>query len=319
MTPEDALSFWSSEDTRTARLSAYYEIRVIMLEPEPPRTMPGVVLSLGTFLFQLGTPHLERSQSVVRFRIPAKNGGAIQEIEATPARVTLDTSATPPPAHNRLVLLGVNLTNGKSRSLFLKNGIWSNLPSPAGPVQETAVDLTVNPAWSVDFQTDRIAVKVASILRHIKSDGTAVDLPLLPGSYAALERSVLDEQVINNELKRIVQSSNEVSFTVAPRILGHDAPDASGNIQINLGPEFDLLDTNLPADAIQVIVAGEVYVRGNTDPPANAKEFFVTTNPSNLIRIKPHFPVAVTQSGAHAVGLIVNGAEAAPFWIELNS
>lgn len=31
---EDALAFWNSEETRTARLSAYYEVRVVMLEPK---------------------------------------------------------------------------------------------------------------------------------------------------------------------------------------------------------------------------------------------------------------------------------------------
>ena len=141
VSPEDALAFWNSEETRTARLSAYYEVRVVMLEPEKPKTMPGIVLSLGTFLVQIGTPHLDRSQSLVRFKIPEKNGGTVQQVEATPARVTLDNSATPPEAHNRLLLLGTNLTIGKSRSLFLRNGIWAKLPPPGGPVEQTMVDL----------------------------------------------------------------------------------------------------------------------------------------------------------------------------------
>jgi Pvc16 N-terminal domain len=318
VTPEEALAFWTSEDIHTVRLSAYYEVRVVMLEPEPPKTMPGIVLNLGAFLFQLGTSYLDRSQSVVHFRIPAKNGGFIEEIEATPARVTLDSSATAPAAHNRFVLLGTNLSSGKSRALFLKSNIWSNLSPPLGPIDEAVVDPTINPGWNVDFQSDRIGVKVAPLLHHIKLDGTAVDLPLLPGYYTALERTVLDEKVINNELKRIVQSSNEVGVTVAPRIEGHDPPDGAGNIQIHLGSEFDLLDANLPSDAIQVIVAGDVYVRVPTDPPANAKEFFVTNTPSNRIRIRPDFPVTVTQPETHALGLLVNGAPAAPFWIELN-
>jgi hypothetical protein len=322
VTPEDALSFWNSEQTVTTRLSAYYEVRVVMLEPEPPRTMPGIVLNVGTFILQLGSPHLDRSQSQISFKIPDLNGGAIQELEATPARVTLNTSATPPAAHNRLQLLGTNLTKGRSRSLFLKNSVWADLASPDGPVKETVVDPAENPDWDLNFQTDRIKVKLAPVLRHIKPDGTPVDLPVLPGFYAALVRSVADEKVISNELKRIVVSSNEVTFAVSPRIEGHDAPDAAGNIQINLGPEFDFLDANLAEDAIQVIVAGEVYTRprpaDRVDPPANEKEFFVTNTPSNLIRIKPHFPVVVTESGAHPLLLIVNGAESAPFWIELN-
>jgi hypothetical protein len=284
--------------------------------------MPGIVLNVGTFLLQLGSPNLERSQSQVRFKIPDRNGGNILEIEATSAQVTLDTSATPPAAHNRLLLLGSNLTKGRSRSLFLKNSIWAELSPPDGPVKETVVDTTQNPDWGVAFETDRITVRVAPVLRHLKTDGTPVDLPVLPGFYSAFVRSVADEKVISNELKQIIVSSNEVSFAVSPRITGHNAPDAGGNIQINLGAEFDPLDANLADDAIQVVVDGEVYTRppppDRVDPPANVKEFFVDNNPSNLIRINPHFPVVVTESVAHALQLIVNGAASAPFWIELN-
>jgi hypothetical protein len=92
VSPEDAIAFWSSEEARTVRLSAYYEVRVVMLEPEPPKTMPGIVLNLGTYLVQLGTPQLTSSQSLVQFQLPAQNGGLIQQVTATPARVTLDSS-----------------------------------------------------------------------------------------------------------------------------------------------------------------------------------------------------------------------------------
>jgi hypothetical protein len=309
---EDALAFWNSEEQRTARLSAYYEVRVVMLEPETPKTMPGIVLSLGTFLMQIGTPHLDRSQSLVQFKIPEQNGGTVQQVEASPARVTLDNSV------NRLLLLGTNLTIGKSRSLFLRSGIWAKLPPPAGPVEQTIVDLDQNPNWKVEFQTDRVLVTLATSLTHVKPDGTTVDLPVLPGFYSAFVRAVKDEKVISNELKQISVSSNEIGFAVAPRIAGHEAPDANGNIQINLGSEFDPLDHNLPEEAIQVIVDGEVYASVDSDPLANAKEFFVTNTPSNLIRIKPHFPVIVTELQAHPFRLIVNGAESAPFWIELS-
>jgi hypothetical protein len=318
VTPENALSFWSSEDTRTARLSAYYEVRVVLLEPELPRTMPGIVLNVGSFVFQLGTPRLERSQSTVRFRIPVRNGGTIQEVESTPAQVTLDNSINPPAAHNRMTLFGANLTTGVLRSLVLKNAVWSKLPAPAGPVDQATVDTTLNPAWSVDFQTGRIAVKLASTLTAVKPDGTSVALPVLPGFYSALERAVVDQQVINHDLKQIVVSSNEVTFAVSPRIESHDPPDPNGNILIHLGPEFDLLDPNFQSDAIQVIVAGEVYTRVTTDPPANPKEFFVTDTPLNLVRIRPHFPVLVTQSVAYAFGIVINGAQSDPFWIELS-
>lgn len=315
--PEDAIAFWSSEETVTARLSAYYEVRVVMLEPEEPKTMPGIVLHLGAFLVQMGTVHLDGSRSLVRFKIPERNSGSVHQVEASPARVTLDSSASPPEAHNQLLLLGTNLAAGKSRSLFLKNSIWARLPAP-GPVEQTVVDLGLNPHWKVEFRPDRVIIKLAPTLTHVKADGTIINLALLPGIYVGFVRVVMEEKVINNELKQIVSSSNEVGFAVAPRIAAHDPPDVNGNIQVNLGSEFDLLDPNLPDDAIQVIVGGEVYGRVITDPPTNAREFFVTNIPSNLIRIRPHFAVTVTEPQAYPFRLVVNGAESAPFWIELS-
>ena len=325
VSPEDALVFWHSEENRTARLSAYYEVRVVMLEPETPKTMPGIVLSLGTFLVQIGTPHLDRSQSLVQFKIPQKNGGTVHQVEATPARVTLDNSAIPPPpeAHNRLLLLGTNLTIGKSRSLFLRSGIWAKLPPPLGPVEQTAVDLAANPDWKVEFQTDRVAIKLASTLRHVKPDGTTVDLPILPGFYGALIRSVKDEKVISDELKQISVSSNEIGFAVAPRIVGHEAPAPDGSITVNVGTEFSLLDVRLPADSIQVIVSGVVYVLHKPGPGIMFKqgqfrlESDLTTGVNRVV-IQPHFEVSVTEPEAHPFRLIVNGAESAPFWIELS-
>ena len=93
---------------------------------------------------------------------------------------------------------------------------------------------------------------------------------MLPGFYSAFVRAVMDEKVISNTLKQIRVSSNEVGFAVAPRITGHDAPDANGNMRITLGAEFDPLDANLRRTP-QVIVDGEVYTRVNADPPANPR------------------------------------------------
>lgn len=321
---EDALAFWNSEQTKTTRLSAYYEVRVVMLEPEEPKTMPGIVLNLGTFLVQIGTPHLDRSQSLVRFKIPEKNGGTEPPpVEASPARVTLNNPLDPPETRNRFQLLGTNLTIGKSRSLFLKNGLWAKLPPPDGPVEQTVVDLGQNPNWKVDFQTDRVIVELATTLTHIKPDGTTVDLPMLPGFYSAFVRAVKEEKIINNELKQISVSSNEIGFAVAPRIVGHGAPAPDGSITVNVGTEFSLLDVHLPADSIQVIVSGVVYVSHKPGPGTVFEqgqfrlESDLTTGVNRVV-IQPHFEVSVTEPQAHPFRLIVNGAESAPFWIELS-
>ncbi len=318
--PEDALSFWHSEDSQTARLSAYYEVRIVLLEPEPPTRMPGIVLHVGTFIHAIGTPHIDCSQNTIRFTLPALNGGSLQVVEATPARVTLDTTPLQPdPPNNQFLLLGANLAAGSSRSLVLRNEIWERLPAPAGPVDESILDLAHNEplGWRAEFRTDRVVVEIAPTLRHERPDGTLVDLPVLPGFYTAFVRAVMVEKIIANEPKQIVATSNRTVIAIAARIEGHDAPDASGDIQINLGPEFDPLDANLPDDAIQVTIAGTVYTRVNTDPPPNPGEFVVGNAPGNFIRIRPHFPVVVTEAVAHPFRLLVNGVDSAPFWIEL--
>lgn len=316
VSPEDAIAFWGSEDTRTVRLSAYYEVRVILLEPEPPKTMPGVVLNLGTYLVQIGTPHLASSESLVRLQLPERNGGRRPPITASPAQVTLDDSATPEEEHNRLVLRGTNLTAGLSRSLILKNSIWARLLPPGEPVDQAAVDLAQNPGWQVDFASDRIEVTLTPTLIYVNPDGAMVALPVMPGFYSAFVKSVSAERVINNELKQIVATSNEIGFAIAPRLVRHDPPDGDGNIPIEVGDEFDLLDDNLTEDAIQAIVAGEVYTRVFDSSLLNPREFVVTNAP-NRVLINPH--MSVSGAMTYPFRLIVNGAGSAPFWLEFGS
>lgn len=314
---EETIAFWGSEDTRTVRLSAYYEARVILLEPDPPKTFAGTVLNLGAYLVQMGTPQLMQSRSQVPFQLPEINGGTEQVVEASPAQVTLDNSASPAVGHNRLQLLGTNLSAGLSRSLILKNSHWAQLAPPDGPIEQTAVNLDQNPNWQIEYRPDRIEVTLASVLTHVRADETTVGLSVLPGFYSAFVQSVSAERVINSVLKQITTASNEIGFSIAPRINGHDPPDGSGNIAINVGGEFDLLDANLPEAAIQVIVAGEVYEQVASDPPTNAREFWVTNAPNQIV-INPHFlSIGLSESVAYPFQLTVNGAGSAPFWIEL--
>jgi hypothetical protein len=315
VSPEDAIAFWGSEDTRTVRLSAYYEVRVVMLEPEPPKTMPGIVLNLGTYLVQLGTPQLTSSQSLVQFQLPALNGGGMQQVTASPARVTLDSSDPLSEAHNRFELRGTNLAAGISRSLVLKNSLWAKRPPPEGPVDQVVVDSAVaeESNWQLKFAADRVTVQVAPTLTLDGADA----LTLLPGIYSASVQTVQTEQVINNQLKQIMATSNEVSFAIAPRIASHDNPDTDGTIQINLGDEFDLTDAGLE---LQVVVAGEVYEGVESNLPSTPGQFVALNDPlatpANSIKISPsaNFDAAIPQP----FQLIINGAESAPFWIEVN-
>jgi hypothetical protein len=320
ISPEDAITFWTTEEELATKLSAYYEVRVVMLEPEKPKTIPGVVLNIGSFLTQLGTPHLESSRSSVCFTLPQRYGGGEQEIESTPARVTLNASPDAPAAHNTLRLLGTNLTAGRSQALFLKNALWSRLIAEAGePDSDVFVDPDLNSAlgWQIAFRTNQVTVIMASTLQRT---GSTLVLPVMPGVYTAFIRAVLDEKIINHELKQSTASSNVVTFAVVPRIESHEPVDADGNITINLGPEFNPFDAVIPHNSrdelidIEVIVDGVVYTSVMEDPPLNPGEF--TIHPTS-ITIKPHVDVQPAEATAYPFRLIVNGAESAPFWIEV--
>lgn len=314
VSPEDAIAFWNSEETRTTRLSAYYEVRVVMLEPEKPKTMPGIVLNLGTFLVQLGSPHFDCSQNVVSFSLPASTGIAEpQRIEATPARVSTDVG-DPSSPNNRLLLRGTNLAIGKSRSLVLKNALWAKQG-----FETVAIDPALNPAWKIGFRSDRIEMEIDKTLKV----DVITDMVVFPGVYTASLRVVKDEKVILNQLKQISDTSNEVAFFVAPRIKSRSLPDPllppglNRRITVEIEPTFDFthgVGTDQELE-IRIVMAGRTYERKDFDPslpdPADNDGRFEVAADSVT------FQAFDVSSGDHPFRLIVNGAESAPFWIEL--
>ena len=121
ISPEDAAGFWSIDPQAIPKLSAYYEVRVIFLEPEKPRSTPGIVLNLGAYLIQIGTPALGITEGRIPFTLPASYGGGAQTIVARPARAILDDRAPgiAPGEHRRVDVAGTNLAVGVSRSVVL--------------------------------------------------------------------------------------------------------------------------------------------------------------------------------------------------------
>ncbi len=313
---EDAIAFWSSEDSRTARLSAYYEVRVIILEPEPPKRMPGIVLSLGAFVHELGAPHLDCTRSNLHFQLPAAAGSGPQILESSPARVSTDTGAIPP--NNQLELLGVNLT-GRAHSLVLKNLLWAQRPnSLGGPVDEIELDPALNAAagWSVDFRTDRITLDIASSLQFVNA-GSTDQVDVVPGLYSVQARVVHEEKVILGQLKQISTRSNEVGFLVIPRIVSLATNAATNELTLQIAPTVELNQGEGVADDrklldIHVMVDGQVYERIEPGPVLGDGQFRPDTN---SLTLKALF--TLTDPGLRPLRLVVNGAASQPFWFEV--
>jgi hypothetical protein len=313
VSPEDAVGFWTTEDQQLTTLSAYYEVRVIFLEPELPRSMPGVVLNLGAYLQQLGSPDLRTSASTMRFTLPAvAGGGQPPPVELSPARAVLDDRVNPPSENRRFRLLGTNLAIGRSQVLILRNSRWQILSSP---VEEAAVDLSLNPNWSARFTPGLVEVEFRSTL-DVRTPGGAIQtLNVLPGIYSARVQVVTEQKVVQGQIKQIVSSSNETAFAIVPRIASFAV--VGGNITIDLGLEFDLTTLTFNSDHLRVSLAGTAYSQTATDPIPNPGEFRISG--PNQLTLRPHTGLNLTPSvpQAHSFRLIVNGAESPPFWIEL--
>jgi hypothetical protein len=177
--PEDSVNFWNAEDQKTARLSAYYEVRVILLEPEAPSNVPGPVLSLGTYLYQLGTAHIDCTRSELEFDLPAAAGGETQTVTVSPARACVVGSP-----HNRLTLLGTNLALGKSRQLWLRTARWTAIDPLAGTGGAIPLDLSIAaPGWALSVQPDRLILDMGDTLTFVNDLGVNTDIEVFPGIY----------------------------------------------------------------------------------------------------------------------------------------
>lgn len=311
--PEDAVAFWGAEDQQTARLSAYYEVRVMLLEPDEPTSMPAPVLSLGTFLYQIGSPHFECTQSELPFTLPATAGGSTQLVKASPARVSGDTAV---PVRNHLELLGHNLLSGKRRQLWLRNQRWNGIAQPDGTGGPVPVDLdigdNVTAGWALTTTDGKLELDIGNELTFVNESAINTVIDVFPGIYTAFLRVTLDERIVAGQLVPITSDSNEVALVVVPRI---KAVTKSGDnrLVIEVEPTFALDDPDIE---LRVIVDGQVYVAQAltvVEDPDEAGLFEVDDDVS--LTLQALFDTTVT--GDHATRIIVNGAESAPFWAEL--
>jgi hypothetical protein len=307
LTPEDTLAFWSTDDQQTARLSAYYEVRVVMLTPEAPERFPGIVLSIGEYVRALGAAALAGSRSTVHFTVPAAIGGGAQAVTVEPARVQLDPGSAPP--HDAVTLLGSKLTSGIEQRLVLRNAAWSRLIAPVNRVE---LDPAMNPGWEINLAADRIEFRVQPNLAFLDG-GVPRIIDVLPGIYSASVRTVIGDRVFAGERMTSGVESNQIAFAIGPRIAGHGPPDpVTRRVRIDIVAALDL---SLPSTAVELVVQGDAYVRlvAFTGNPAVDDGAFVV-DAAGLV-LQPLFnPLA---PGFHAVRLMANGAEAQPFWIEI--
>lgn len=318
LSPLESLEFWANEDQTTAKPSAYYEVRPVELEPEPPTRVPGVVLTLGNFVFPLGTPQIAATQSVLHYTLPAELGGGTVPATVSPAKVG-PLNPSPPPAWNVLRLRGTALDKGRSQTLLLSHRHWSIL-FPDLP--RVPVDMATNEplGWSQTLGDGHVDITVGEQLDIPRPDGTFTRVDLYPGTYAVSWAVQLAFEQTDG-VRLVDDRSNEATFTVNPRITGFARNGATGEVTLDFGGTW-ALDRGIPPPPdpvaepeldILLSVDGTGYIRWDGTPPVQ---------PPGTFTIAAHeltyLPLAAADApGLHTVRVIVNGADSQPFWIEI--
>lgn len=194
----EAVNYWTAGQS-PLRLSAYYQVSVVLLEPEQPPTRAGRVLDYGVYSFVTGAPRLTGSENTLTVTIPGTTTS--QDIVLRPAEV---------PIGKAVEFTGVNLSSDDTR-LIVKFNKWDDA---------VCADL----GWAVSSTDDRVYATVQQAV-----EGRTI----LPGIYTAKVQTTTTRTAPDGDLKTFTQTSNETPFTVTPHLdSAIMTPSATGLVQV---------------------------------------------------------------------------------------
>lgn len=285
ITHTESLQFWNTS-SKHPRLSAYYQVSVVMLDPERLKSRAGRVLRYGIQTFVGHGPHLERSSSTIEWIDP-------------------DNTKAHALAQPAIAIVG----DPKSLATFfgwgfVGDGVFLQLRSPRFAEQTKGDrDVVEDASWAITNTDTTVTVNVGN---------TASGLFVVPGMYSARIRVRQTKQTPSGP-RAFDLVSNETPFIVAPRI---DTITSVGTLYTLTGGMFawprDKRPTSDPT--IDVLVDGVALevVRPDADLtkpiPVPGKGQFVP-EPDKIT-----FALASKPTNPVSIRVIVDGAESAPRW-----
>jgi hypothetical protein len=196
----EAMNYWTA-GSQALRLALYYQVSVVLLEPEQAKSKAGRVLTYGVFTFTRGSPHLDGSRSSVTFIVPGETQSRTAVVQPAEA-----------PISGQVVFFGSDLA-GDQTTLLLKS------PRFVEPIE-------VGSDWGVVAAEDQIFATIQA-----QAAGTLI----VPGMYSAIAKVVTRRLMPDKTMRDFVATSNETPFVVTPRITGIAAPDAQGRVVVQGG------------------------------------------------------------------------------------
>jgi hypothetical protein len=301
VTPEETVTFWSTDQMRTARLSAYYEVRTVLLPPESATGVAGIVGDFALGARAGGRPTLGATASLQRFTLAPALGGATLAARLSPAVVALKAGA--PDADMRMTVAGNGLGDGSDLAVVLRgDGL------PAGM---TILAPAANVGWEI-LATDRELGLTVRPQAQARTDAGVQPVAILPGFYTIAVRRAQRPRTETGLERPGESESNRTVFAVAPFVLT-SVLDGANHVIVTVEAAYNVED---PAAPPQLSIGGEVYRRvaafaGNaTDQGA-----FLARN-GNIYEAVPLFdPTIVPRT--YPVRLSVNGVDAPPLWMQV--
>jgi hypothetical protein len=287
LSPSESVQYWAAAES-PVRLSAYYEVSVVFLEPEKQLSYAGRVLSYGNFIFVRNAPQITSSENVIEYLLPGELTARqvkIQPAQAPPAFIA------PVPIGSVVSFLGTGF-NGGTLQLLIISPLWSE-PAVAGAtwlptlISENQLNITVQPT----------AV--------LKTALTPVDI--IPGLYAAQVSITQQRTLPNGTIKTFNHVSNQFPFSVMPRIslitaLGGGSFAVTCNVFQHAGIADDDIQVYIGEDKL-VLSAAVILADG---------EFKITSATTIDLQI----PAGIT-AGQIALRILIRGIESEPKWITI--
>ncbi|MEO6669736.1 MAG: DUF4255 domain-containing protein [Ferruginibacter sp.] len=277
------------------KLSAYYEVSTVFLEPDELMSYTGRVLQYGNYVFLKGAPRITVSQNIISYELP---GDTIpREVKIQPAQAVIAKDPPAPVLQESIINFYGEGFDSANISLRLIQARWSE------PVIASA-------DWNITVSGTNHIMVTAREKAMLEKNNTVVDV--LPGVYTAEVVASRLMQLPNGLSKEFKNSSNQFPFTLSPRIenisaLAGTKLTVTGYIFRYIDAGVDILDGRIE------VYTGEnkmVRVDGAIVNQGEYKVMSATTMEINL-----HAPL--TRGMQIPLRILINGAESKPLWINV--
>ncbi len=287
LTPSESVQYWAAAES-PVRLSAYYEVSVVFLEPEVQLSYAGRVLSYGNFIFTRNTPQITSSENTIEYFLPG---------EATPRQVKIQPAQAPPafiapaPIGSVISFRGSGF-NGGTLYLLIISPLWP---------EAAVADASWLPELVSEHQLN-VTLQPTAVLSNALTPVT-----MIPGLYAAQIRITQQKTLPDSTIKTFNHVSNQFPFAVMPRIsmitpLGGGAFEVTCNI---------FQHPDIEEDDIQVYIGADKLVLSAAAAPAPGE--FVITDVTRIELIPP----SGLPAGPVALRILIRGIESEPRWITI--